>query len=182
MQGREIQEFTRNLRKMGSKMKPWEKPKRPARQKVKRPHMPKAVKLESRRIAGEKCGCGCGEPLPPFGTSRGCVYDHRPPLMNRPWDEKAGDYSPPANDPKFIRPLLPACDKRITFGPGGTRRITTRGGDIGEKAHETAMGEKHDQFRAAMNAKKPGKSRKASGRIPSRPFPTSKRGFGNRGK
>lgn len=145
-----------------------------------RPPMPKAVKMESRRLAGEKCACGCGQPLPPFGTPYGCVYDHRPPLMNRKWNARRRDYEPPANDPKFIRPLLPKCDKAVTFGPGGEKRITTRGGDIGEKAHERALIEKYADFEKIMKRKKPGKSRTLKGSIQSRGFSKEKRGFAPR--
>lgn len=146
---------------------------------MKRPPMPKAVKWAAFGLAKGKCACGCNQPLPPFGTPWGIIYDHRPPLMNRTWNARKRDYAPPANDPKFIRPLLPKCDKAVTFGPGGEKRITTRGGDIGEKAHERDMGKKHVEFLTVMTKKKPGKKRIPTGTIQSRGFQGS-RGFGQR--
>ena len=142
--------------------------------------MPKAVKLESRRLSGEMCGCGCGQPLPPFEAKGATEYDHRPSLMNRRWNARKRDWEPAANDPRYIRPLLPKCHKAATFGPGGEKRITTRGGDIGEKAHERSMRDKHQTFVNIMEKKKPGRKRTPKGSIQSRGFSKEKRGFAPR--
>ena len=144
--------------------------------KLPRPPTSMKAKRESYALAKGVCGCGCGQPLPPFGTPYGIIYDHRPPLANRP-RSRNGTYTPAANDPAYLRPLLPACDKRITFGPGGEKRITTRGSDIGEMARTKTMRDKHNAHTEAMRDKKPGKKRKPKGTIKSRGFSKQKRGF-----
>lgn len=159
-----------------------------------RPHMPRNVKAAAVALhcqvfgmIGDTliyyCSCGCATPLPSDGKN--VNYDHRPALQDRKFNKRTRKYTPDANDPRYIYPLLKGCHDRRTFGPGGEKRITTRGGDLGEKAHERAMSRKAVAHKAAMSQKRPGKGRKPKTRYPkggpkkllSRPFPKGQRGF-----
>lgn len=149
--------------------------------------IPKAVKLLIRLKRKDAegrpvCGCGCGGLLPPFETKRGTVYDHRPACQDRKWNARKRDFIPAYADPAYLDAILPACSDRLTFGAGGELRITTRGGDLGEKAHEKAMRDKYKEFRLAMTQKRPGKPRMAKSRIPARPFPKGSKGLRRLGK
>lgn len=118
--------------------------RRPARKKV---------PLSSVRIATRNqnglCFCGCGEPV----ANTLITIDHEPALSMRDINDDGTDYRPPQADPGYLRIYLRGHDKNKTFGSGGTRRITTRDGDIGRNAHNKSMKQKHDAHRAIMRAK-----------------------------
>jgi hypothetical protein len=122
---------------------------------IHRPHMPHATKFEACQQQGWRCACGCGAWLL-WGLTQ---HDHRPPLMNRDFDPVTEKFTPDANDVKFIDALTTDCHKVKTFGPGGEKRITTRGGDIGEKAHEKSTANKHTEHLKAMASKQCGQPR-----------------------
>lgn len=145
--------------------------------KIPRPPTSITAKRESYRLAGGKCACGCGQPLPPFGTKRGIIYDHNPPLAMRERNPYSGRYTPDADDPAHLNPLLPDCDKRKTHGKRGEKHITTRGSDLGEIRRMKDMRDSHAEHQEAMAKKKPGQGRKPKGTIKSRGFDKGKRGF-----
>jgi hypothetical protein len=92
-------------------------------------------------------------------------WDHVPALCRR--DRTAdGGYDPPANDPRYIRPMRKADHKVKTIGSGAT----TRGSDIGESTHERHVTESHQEFRRRMLAKDRGESIPRKSKIPSRGF------------
>jgi hypothetical protein len=64
-------------------------------------------------------------------------FDHRPPLLERDYDEEAGDFMPPQNDPDYIDAKIGADHDFKTFGrrAGAERTVHTRGSDVGEAAH-----------------------------------------------
>ena|SRR3990167_650001 len=108
---------------------------------------------------------------------------HNPPLALRGYDmldmhaQDAARYPDP-NDPRYLQWLAPADHKRRTFGPGGEKRITTAGSDIGNIAKSKRLAKKRVEFRAKAlvkagrregeNMEKKGEKPKR--RIPSRPF------------
>lgn len=148
--------------------------------RMKRPPTSIVAKRESYRLANGKCGCGCGKPLPPFGTKRGIIYDHNPPLAMRERNPYSGRYTPDADDPAHLKPLLPDCDKRKTHGKRGEKHVTTRGSDLGEIRRMKDLRDSHASHLQTMRDKKPGQGRKPKGQIKSRGFSTEKRPF--RGK
>jgi hypothetical protein len=117
----------------------------------KRPAIPKSVKAavfarQNGRCAEGRVKIGLG--FEPFHL------DHRPALCTRRFDTEAregkGDTIPASNDPNFIEAITVAAHKARTFGPGGERRITTRGSDIGEKARVKRLAAKHAPQRRDM--------------------------------
>lgn len=112
-------------------------------------------------------------------------------------DKKGDSYYtvPDANDPQYLIWRSKADHKRKTNGPGGEKRITTRGGDHGDAAHLRAVTAKEAAFRQRVLAKDempegytaigptsffdPQRAVKALGKkrkITSRPFPKRKPG------
>jgi hypothetical protein len=132
-----------------------------------RPTMPHIVKMEVCERQKWLCACGCGAWLL-FGKTR---HDHRPALMNRPFNEATKTYTPDANDPKFIDALTDRCHDVRTFGKGGEKRITTRDSDIGEKARETSIAGNFAAFQAFMAKKEPGQPRPKKNTFGRRPMP-----------
>lgn len=112
-------------------------------------------------------------------------WDHTPPLALREWDEKAGDFIPPQNDPKFITITLKASHRAKTFGPGGERRITTAGSDIHAIAKVRRIAKDPsggEEFRRRLLARPPPEEREQPRKKwPSRPF-NSKKESKNHGK
>ncbi|TAI67617.1 hypothetical protein [Bradyrhizobium sp. Leo170] len=96
-------------------------------------------------------------------------FDHRPALEARKFDTAAWDTIPPANDPNFIEAITVNQHDRRSNGPGGTRRITTRGSDTGERARTRKIQRSHTEHQAAMEAKAKGRPRPKSAK-PKRPI------------
>lgn len=112
-----------------------------------RPSIPNRVKFEVwSRQKGLCRDCRGPHENPRIGYVE---FDHRPPLSIRTYTVEDG-YTPPANDPDYIDMLCAPCHSRRTFGPGGERRITTRGGDIGELAHTKRINKKHREHLERM--------------------------------
>lgn len=86
-------------------------------------------------------------------------FDHRPPLMQRAWDEEAGDTIPPANDPASIEAVLTDLHR-------GVRSITSR--DQMEAAKTRAAREAAIEHEQAMAVKQCGVRRPRRGTIKSR--------------
>lgn len=87
--------------------------------------------------------------------------DHNPALSRRKRTADGG-YDPPANDPRHLQWMAPGPHKNKTFGPGGERRIHTRGSDIGELAHERRLTKQQQAFRDRLTAKESGAERPSS--------------------
>jgi hypothetical protein len=98
----------------------------------------------------------------------GIEWDHNPALVWRPVNRKGDDLTPAMNDPHFIRPLRKEPHKLKTFGPGGEKRITTRGSDVAEPRRLDKISAKHIEFRKRLS--KPGKAKKPPSKWASRPF------------
>lgn len=129
----------------------------------KRKAIPVAVKLESVLRLDGKCP-HCSERL---GDLKGLNFDHRPALINRSVNEAGTDYVPPQLDPEFIEPMHIDCHKQRTFGPGGEKRITTAGSDIGIRDKVDRLSEGADEFRRMLMAKgKPSKPTTGQHRCP----------------
>lgn len=93
-------------------------------------------------------------------------FDHTPALGLRDWDEEAGDYQPPQNDPHFIICRPEAEHDRKTFGT----KATTYGSDIHVIAKDKRLTREQEDFRRRLLAKEPGKPRERTGTFGSRPF------------
>lgn len=122
----------------------------------KRKAIPLKVKLQV-LIRQARCS-SCGERL---GSISDVEFDHRPALVARQFNETAGDFIPPQNDPEFLEAVHKDCHAQRTFGPGGESRITTRGSDQTETKRDASIRERHEEFRRRLL--KPGK-RKAKGK------------------
>jgi hypothetical protein len=90
------------------------------------------------------------------------------------WDSEGVPYYtiPDANDPLYLVPRSKADHRRKTNGPGGTKRITTRGGDHGDAAHLRRLEKKERDFRARLLKQDDQTPRKR--KIPSRPMKSRK--------
>lgn len=92
-------------------------------------------------------------------------WDHQPALVLRKRTADGG-YDPPANDPRYIRPMRKADHKVKTIGRGAT----TAGSDVGNARHLGDLIESHAGHERRMAGKQCGKPRERTGTIPSRPF------------
>lgn len=97
-------------------------------------------------------------------------FDHQPPLALREIDPITGDTIPPANDPRYIRPMLREQHREKTFGT----KATTAGSDIHAIARVKRLSKKQEEFRQKMLEKLPKEER------PKSKWP--KRGFQRRQK
>lgn len=100
--------------------------------------------------------------------------DHDPALGLRKRTDDGG-HIPHANDPRYLVWRDPETHDRKTSGPGGEKRITTAGSDIGRMTKIRHLSEAQEAFRARMLAKEPGTARQKTGSIRSRGFPKGKR-------
>jgi hypothetical protein len=123
----------------------------------------------------------------PSWKADGLQFDHRPPLCERDYDTKDGDFIPRQNDPDYIAVESIATHLEKTTGrkAGATRTVTTRGSDIGNRARDRGL--RASQLRVdALHVFKSGRHREAAAmrrqadeiqkapkfkrKIPSRPF------------
>lgn len=103
-------------------------------------------------------------------------FDHNPALELRLINPHTGDTIPPANDPDHIDMLLIEEHKAKTFGPGGEKRITTAGSDIGNISKMRRVSADHEAFRRRMLAKDTSEEvAEPKKKWPSRPFNNKKR-------
>lgn len=111
---------------------------------MKRPHIPLAVKLEA---ALRQLG------LDPATAE----LDHDPALELRAIinydNDRCPVYHPAANDPRYLVWRSNVEHATKTNGPGGEKRITTRGGDHGDAAHLRRLTKKEAAFRGRLLAK-----------------------------
>lgn len=94
-----------------------------------------------------------------LGTVDNTHFDHRPPLEARKFDTAKWDTVPAANDPAHIQAITVEQHDKLTNGPGGTTRITTRGSDTGERSRTRNIRRSHDEHQAVMEAKAAGRPR-----------------------
>lgn len=98
-------------------------------------------------------------------------FDHDPPLEAREVNEAGDDYIPPQHDIATLFACLATAHDAKTHGPGGEKRITTRGSDTGERARRKSVAESHDAHLRYMENKAPGQKRPRKPGWPKRKFP-----------
>lgn len=108
-------------------------------------------------------------------------FDHAPALALRPINPVTGDTIPPANDPEHIQMLLIVEHKAKTFGPGGEKRITTAGSDIGNIAKTRRVTKDQEDFQRRMLAKEAGEKPERKSKWPKRSFPKKQKPTPNHG-
>lgn len=96
--------------------------------------------------------------------------DHDPALDKRPVSHETGDTVPPANDESFLYLRRIDGHKAKTFGPGGEKRITTRGSDVGDHHRDKRVRGSHADHLTYMKTKTAGQKRPRKGTIRSRGF------------
>ncbi len=99
------------------------KPAKAKRAKLHRPSMPDRVKLAAALLQG------IVDPSGAILHKGDGQWDHDPALELRAYNEKTKKYTPDANDPNFIVYRETAAHAKKTHGPGGEKRITTKGSD-----------------------------------------------------
>lgn len=105
-------------------------------------------------------------------------WDHAPPLQLRGWDEEKQDTVPPANDPEFIQILPKEDHAKKTHGRKGESPLSRVGGDTSEVAKLRRITKDTIEFRRRLLSREDGTEPSPTPRkrkIPSRPFPGSKR-------
>lgn len=95
--------------------------------------------------------------------------DHDPALELRKRTDDGG-YIPPANDPRYLVYRSSEAHERKTNGPGGEKRITTRGSDTGEAKKLRHLTAQQEESRRRMLAKECGNPPPRTGKIQSRGF------------
>lgn len=133
-----------------------------------RKDIPVKVKLQV-LVRQARCSV-CGEKLE---TLQSTQFDHRPPLVTRTYDERAGDFVPPQNDPEHIYATHVDCHLHLTTGrkPGAKKTVTTRGSDVGEAARVKKIAEVHAEFWRRVMAKGDEDEQPKRSRWPKRKFP-----------
>lgn len=126
------------------------------------------TKIKVQVLINQARCAACGEHL---GTLANTEFDHRPALVLREWDEKAGDYVPPQLDPNYIEVIHVDCHQFRTTGKRGEKTVTTRGSDVGEAARIDSISAKQAEFRRRILRKRPGQAaKKSKSRWPKRKF------------
>ena len=116
---------------------------------MKRKTIPLVTKFEVLIRQRGACGCGCGEIL----HADRIQFDHDPAIELRPRNEAGDDTVPPMNSQRHIVALDRDHHDRKTNGPGGERRITTRGSDNHNARRIARLQAKQEKHRAAMRGK-----------------------------
>lgn len=80
-------------------------------------------------------------------------WDHVPALELRPLDPQTGDTVPPANDPRYVRPLRKAAHRTKTSGRRGEKRVTSYGSDAHAIAKARRVPAAETKHREAMASK-----------------------------
>lgn len=79
--------------------------------------------------------------------------DHDPALELREFDPKTGKYTPDANDPIYLTWRGKGAHDKKTHGPGGEKRITTKGSDNHTRERTEHLSESERKHRERMAAK-----------------------------
>lgn len=114
--------------------------------KLHRPGITLECKVAALLAQGVVCSCGCGEVI---YTGQG-QFDHSPALELRAYDPVTKKYSPDANNPKFMGYRKTEHHDKKTNGPGGTKRITAKGGDNHTRQHINAQSKSHREYLERM--------------------------------
>lgn len=131
--------------------------------------IPQKVKLE---VLVKQARCTvCGERL---GALTDTEFDHRPPLVARPYVIELDDFDPPQNDPEFLEAVHADCHLYRTTGRRGNKRITSRGSDIGDAARTPKLAAAHEEFKRRILAREPGSNSRPPSRWPKRKMQTAK--------
>jgi hypothetical protein len=125
-----------------------------------RRHMPLSVKLDSALHALGLLGMEI-------------QWDHSPPLAMRPVDPVTGDTIPPANDPRYISPMIKDLHRVKTNG----NAATCADGDIHKIAKARRISKKHEEFQRRILEPTPREDRPES-KWPSRKFPRKVKSIG----
>jgi hypothetical protein len=70
-------------------------------------------------------------------------WDHDPALSMRFEDPETHQLVPAPNEPSAIKPMLDDDHNNKSFGPGGEKRIHTRGSDVAEPRRLDRINKKH---------------------------------------
>lgn len=115
-----------------------------------RPAVPDGVALKAALHHYQvRCSCGCGDIVYPDM----CHREHDPALELRDYDPVTRKYTPDANDYRYITLMRSDCHAKKTHGPGGERRVTTKGSDNHTAKRLNKLSEKHARHIAAMAEK-----------------------------
>lgn len=133
-----------------------------------RKDIPLKVKLQV-LVRQARCSV-CGEKLEALDSTE---FDHRPPLVMRPYDEERGEFDPPQNDPDHIYAVHVDCHLHLTTGrkPGAQKTVTTRGSDVGEAARSRRIASANAEFWRRVMAKGDEDEKPKRSRWPKRKFP-----------
>ena len=101
-----------------------------------------------------------------INTPGAIQWDHSLALVNREFDEEAGDWVPAQHDPRFIAPMSKFRHAEKTYGPGNEKRIHKRLSDISEPLRLDRLSEDHEAFRRRLAT--PGKPPKPKSKWPKR--------------
>lgn len=142
---------------------------RPNCERPKRKQIPVYVKRLVCERMGGKCPCGCGQ-LVSWRPKTDTHFDHEPALRLRDILPDGSDYSPAQHDPKYIDARCSASHRRKTSGTGAT----TAGTDVG-KIKKLRRYELSAAGNAAATVANPTKPAWGSRKLPSKPFPKSKK-------
>lgn len=75
---------------------------------------------------------------------------HRPALVNRPWNKRAGDYDPPANDPDHLVYLRKETEHRIeTF----VRGVRGQRSDVSQRRYLKRVAENRSKGKSSRKPK-----------------------------
>ena len=116
---------------------------------LKRKAIPLVTKFEVLIRQRGICGCGCGEIL----HADRIQFDHDPAIELRPRNEAGDDTVPPMNSQRHIVALDRDHHDRKTNGPGGDRRVTTKGGDNHSARREKRLSAAQERHKKIMRQK-----------------------------
>ena len=103
------------------------------------------------------CQAICAECKQPLGKEK-VNFDHRPALWERFYDVATGEYTPPANDHRYIEALHESCHRKRTHGTPAT----TLGSDSHRRAKDKRVKQKVSEHLDRMRNKgNPDKERKS---------------------
>lgn len=142
---------------------------RPRVSDVRKPIPARIQIIVYQRTVRELMGLAPGTPL---------HVDHQPALGIREWKPDVGDFDPPQHDPDSLFIKADAAHREKTSG----RKHTSYGSDVHAIAKIDRIIEKRtegERFARSILAKRPGRRRRRTGTIPSRPFqkrPKKRRG------